>query len=153
MSDIAVRDENGLREATVYYTVISEPRRQALNGPEGDWSKWGWSRAFAELTTVGSRSIEEEARLVEDAIALDLYEPAARMKARGAEGVFCELQNLTHGGWAAKRWITPLTSFTRSMSVGDVIVWDDGQAELCRRVGFADLGRPVRIRFLERSRA
>jgi hypothetical protein len=68
----------------------------------------------------------------------DLYHDAATLDAGDNEEVWTRLQNL-YEPWTSDKAITCLTDFPRSMDVGDIIVWENGDRYVCEAVGFRKL--------------
>ena len=109
-------------KATVHFVELSEEQRQEIND-----NGWGCEIGMAYMDIRFKGIVNETNR--------HLFKKAAVMNSNSSETVWRSLQNLEMG-WDAKREIECFTTFPRSMDVGDVIVWEDGSAEMCCSVGF-----------------
>jgi hypothetical protein len=111
-------------KATVYYVRLNDEQTATINN-DGWASEVG--KAYMEATMGGGK--------YKAAMDMGLYEKAAVLEATESENVFTRLQNLEHG-WTEDKSIECTTNFPRSMSVGDVIVWEDGRKEIVASFGF-----------------
>lgn len=73
------------------------------------------------------------------ALAMGLYEDAARGEFANERAVFSTLQNVDINWREANPEVECLTAFPRSMMVGDLIVWEDGTCYICDRHCWTDL--------------
>lgn len=110
------------RTALVFYRHLNDEQTAQLN-------REGWS------SDIGRAYLNARDGKYADAQKLGLMQPAARLEAEHAEMVWVLLQN-TDKAWSAQTDIECLTTFPRSMDVGDVIVWNDGAMERCASIGF-----------------
>jgi len=109
-------------KATVYYVELTEEQRSEINSV-------GWDCEVGKQYN----AIRFDGRV--DDSNRHLLKKAATMNSTNSETVWCSLQNLEMS-WFDKPEIECHTVFPRSMDVGDVIVWEDGSAEMCCSVGF-----------------
>lgn len=114
-------------KAFVYYIELTERQRNEIN-------QVGWNSPIG-------RYYHNVRNGTTFAAALPLLRLAAVVEADNAEQVWATLQNGQHtGGWASPsehRVLKAVTDFTRSMDVGDFIVWENDRIEQCASFGFA----------------
>lgn len=123
-------------KATVFYITLSERQRNEIN-------RAGWDCPSGRLY---HRAKDGDV----DSIVVDMvFERAATVEidqahpgSDAAEAIWTKLQNV-HQGWAdqaAELGVEVHTDFPRSMDVGDVILWPNGDAQRVAPVSFQSLG-------------
>lgn len=125
----------------VFYSTISDARRALLNRPENGWSTFDWSCAYMAVTADFPGNAPGP-KAVEAALDHQLYEPAAWLDATHAEEVWRKLQNIERG-WAEAGEAVPLTTFPRSMMIGDLVAWESGAVEIAARCGFEPMPEAI----------
>jgi hypothetical protein len=113
--------------ATVYYVTLTNDQAAVVNGPEEQGGGWSGEigRAYMAAKMDGDYT---------KAIELGMVQPAARTAIHGDDDfdprggtaneiVWRRLQNIEEPWKAKADTIQCLTSFPRSMDVGDLIVW------------------------------
>lgn len=117
--------------ATAFYVEISRQQMDEL--------RRGWDGPTAQAYHHAKYGPYDEE-------ALRLFKPAARVScdSKDAELVWATLQNI-HASWTERNGIKTLTSFPRSMDVGDVVMWDDDEdiGHRVDTVGFQTIKLPV----------
>lgn len=108
-------------QATIFYVDLTPAQRDELSA--GDWS-----------SPIGTAYLRAQDGKI-DADNRHLLRVAARGDFSNAEQAFCMLQNLDEP-WTANPNLTCYTDFPRSMSVGDLVAWEDGEIERCASIGF-----------------
>lgn len=119
--------------AKVFFLRLTDEQRAELNG--GGWNG-----------DIGRRYLAAKDGAVD--ANLDLFEHAATVDAHDAhdaESIWAELQNV-FDNWAERRErhepvtvVEVLTTFPRSMDVGDFVLWEDGRRERVADAGFEQL--------------
>lgn len=119
-----------MKTAVVYYIDLTEEQRAIINGPDGDWS-----------CPTGRGYLAAKDGLIDDHNAHFIRKAATVHRVTSAEDVWLRLQN-TSRAWddADPTMLVCHTDFPRSMDIGDLILWQDGQLERCDRVGFEPAG-------------
>lgn len=123
---------------TAFFLTLSAARRGVLN--RDGWEAHDWSRTYADLRAPFMEKAPDD--LVRRALALDLYQPAARllMGQERAEVAWTALQN-SDAPWSKKAGIVALTSEPRSMATGDILLFENETALFCMSIGFEALSR------------
>lgn len=108
-------------KATVYFITLPESHINRINIV-------GWN------CEEGEQYLRAKQGKVDDSNR-GLFVKAAELDATDAEVVWTKLQNI-YDSWANDPEIICFTNKPRSMDVGDIIVWEDGTAEMCDSIGF-----------------
>ena len=109
-------------KATVYFIELNADQTYELND-------LGWD------SNIGRAYLRAKAGKI-DSTNFDLLVKAASFEdTPNAEHVWVALQNFA-APWTTLKFIAAHTKFTRSMDVGDIIVWEDGARQRCADVGF-----------------
>lgn len=111
-------------KATVYYIELSDAQRDELND-------LGWD------SRIGKAYLAARAGRI-DSTNFDLLKKAATLDADTDEQVWLALQN-HETPWSANPAIEAHLTFTRSMDIGDLIIWDDGRRARVASVGFDEV--------------
>jgi len=114
-------------KATIFYIELTYAQRDELNA--GGWA-----------SQIGKAYLAARDGKI-DFANFDLFVKAATMDAPSAENIWLGMQN-GNKPWTMKSWITSFTRFSRSMDVGDIIVWEDGKRERCASMGFETICAP-----------
>lgn len=111
-------------KATVYFIELSKDQVDELNGSEGGWdSKIGKAYLAARNGRIDSTNF-------------DMLKKAATLNADTDEQVWLALQN-HEAPWSTNPDIEAHLTFTRSMDIGDLIVWDSGIRARVENTGFS----------------
>lgn len=108
-------------KATVYYVELSRSQVDVLN-------VGGWQSEIGRAYTAARAGKFDGSNRT-------LLRRAATLEAENAEHVWTRLQNVADS-WRGDPTIECHTEFSRSMDVGDIIVWSDGRMERCASSGF-----------------
>lgn len=116
-------------KAAVLYLNLDDGQADIVN-------RRGWSCLIGK-TYLNAQKGED----IEKAKKFGMYELAAGLNIENAEQAVSILQNVNHS-WA--EYLDPrvekvYTRRPRSMSPGDIIVWEDGRREICDRIGFKEV--------------
>ncbi len=114
-------------KATIFYVELTHAQHDELNA-----GGWGSQIGKAYLAARDGKI---------DFANFDLFVKAATMEASGPEAIWLAMQNRDKP-WSMNPDITSYTRFSRSMDVGDIIVWEDGKRERCVSVGFETICAP-----------
>ncbi len=113
-------------KATVYFIELSKDQVADLNSSEAGWgSKIGKAYLAARDGRIDSTNF-------------DLLKKAATLEAATDEQVWMRLQN-HEAPWTADTTIEAHLTFTRSMDIGDLIVWEDGRRARVESCGFEEV--------------
>ncbi len=118
-------------QATIYYVQLTNAQRDELNAHPASW-----------VCPIGVAYLEARDGLIHSG-NFDLLHRAAtitvldedKMDQRDNEEIWLLLQNVQRP-WADRPNVECHTDFPRSMDVGDIIVWEDGQRYRCLGTGF-----------------
>ena len=108
-------------KANIFYVDLTPAQRDELNA--GDWS-----------SPIGRAYLRAQDGKIDDSNR-HLLRLAAVGDFCNAEQAFCALQNIEEP-WTRNPNLTCYTDFPRSMSVGDLVAWADGEVERCASLGF-----------------
>lgn len=123
------------RAGTVIYLEMTDAQIAEVNAKGWDGSEIG------KLYMAASFKYEDIAN-IKAAQAARLYKPIVSVEAENAEQVWVALQSLdshwseTIGASPVRPLINHFHGKARSMNVGDIIVWQDGEAEVVASAGF-----------------
>ncbi len=117
-------------KATIYYIELSHAQHDELNSDPKGWN-----------SQIGHAYLNARDGKI-DFMNFDLFVKAATMEAHRAENVWIAMQNGEQPWATARPEITSHTRFTRSMDVGDIIIWEDGTRERCAAQGFETICGP-----------
>ena len=110
-------------KATVFYLRLTREQVAQINDVKVGWN-CDAGRAYLDVTVNAK---------YEDAQRLGMIVRGAEAEAENAEQIWVALQNGIDAQSGAK---IISRDEPRSMSVGDLIVWEDGRIERCASVGF-----------------
>jgi hypothetical protein len=117
-------------KAKVYFVELTKEQRETLQ-------LGGWS------SETGRAYLAAKDGKFETDTARGLMKLATEVEADDAEDIWKALQNLDRP-WSEALPVPVLTTFPRSMDVGDIVLWADGRAERVASIGF----EPVDAAFL-----
>jgi hypothetical protein len=125
--------------ATVYFRTLPDAAREKVN-------RVGWD------CPEGHAYNDARFGYFDGALRMGFYREAAKLDRPDAERVWVTLQNVV-AAWRDTTDVECMTDFPRSMDVGDVIVWEDGRAEICASVGFEEANDFARKLAMEKAAA
>lgn len=125
-------------KAKLLFLVLSDEMAEEINAK--GWNGTVANKAYADATMLGK---VEAAKTLLD---LGIYMHVATVEAKGSEEIFMKAQNLTENGWVQDGVVSDFVTYidpevfaaggTKSMSVGDLIEWEDGTKEMVASFGF-----------------
>lgn len=130
-------------KATAFFVKMTDDMVREINRPgSGGWDSEVGRRVQAAksglLLNEPERAEDFEAAAI---VELETDEPSPA----AADQVWVQLQNghpeledafPVRGAWTSRRNVTNMTKFSRSMDVGDLVVFEDGTVFRCKSIGF-----------------
>lgn len=130
----------------VYQPTLTNKQVNELNGPNGGWDAKPEFAAYAKLT-FGTKTADDVYELLNIDGAIGLYTHVGDIEADGLEQAFL-IGNSGLGPMDER--ITTYTSM-RSVSVGDILVADDGIPMFCNRLGWTGLKPEIHTSLKEQT--
>lgn len=120
-----------LTNATVYFVDMTKQECDLLNNDRRGWG-----------SPIGTAYLRAQNGIFDDE-SIKFLRPAAKTFIDGdsveevLEGIWCTLQN-HFVSWTQNAHVNCLTDFPRSMSVGDLVLFEDGSGYRCASIGFEE---------------